>query len=80
MTSPPFGGVVMVMGLPMPAVAGVAGLPACGCVLVGVDGGCAVSVEAGVAGVPAVTMGEIVEGAESLEQLASSDPRIGMAE
>ncbi|HKP60152.1 MAG TPA: hypothetical protein VJV78_25680 [Polyangiales bacterium] len=79
MTSPPIGGVVMVMGLPMPVVAGADGLPACGCVLVGVDGGCAVSVEAGVAEAPAVAMDEVIEGAESLEQLASSDPRIGMA-
>jgi hypothetical protein len=80
MTSPPFAGVagiiVMVMGLLMPVlVSGVGELPACGCMLVGVEAGCAALPEAPVAEVPAAVAGESVAGAESLEQFASSDPR-----
>jgi hypothetical protein len=71
------GVMVIVMGLVMPVlVIGLDGLPACGCAVVGIDGGCAAVPEAPAAEVPAAVMGESAEGAESLEQPATRDPRI----
>jgi hypothetical protein len=67
---------VMVMGLLMPVLVGVDELPAWGGALAGVEGGSAAVPEAPLAAAPAAVIGAALDGADSLEQPTTSDPRI----